>query len=76
MGKMKATKEIISNTKFLLVDIYSLKGAEGSKSGGSRKLFSWCFLTEDNEIYQLPFTSSKNFDPNQSYRWSKVSAYV
>ena len=26
-------------------------------------------------IYQMPFTSSKIIDPNQSYWWSKVSAY-
>ena len=27
-------------------------------------------------IYQMPFTSSKIIDPNQSYWWSKVSAYM
>ena len=31
----------------------NIKGAGGSQSGGSWKLVSWCFLTEDNEIYQL-----------------------
>ena len=42
-------------------------GGGRSKSGGSWNLVLWSFLTEDNEIYQLLFTSSKNVDPNQSY---------
>ena len=53
-----------------------LRGPGGSKSGGSWKLVLWCFLTEDNEIYRLLFTSSKNIDPNQSYRRQKVGAHV
>ena len=38
--------------------------------------FIYCFLIEESEIYQLLFTSSKNIDPSQSYRWSNISAYV
>ena len=34
------------------------------------------FLKEGSEIYQLLFTSWKNFDSSRSYHWSKVSAYV
>ena len=48
--------------------LYDIARGRGSQPDGSWKLISWCFLTESNEIYQLLFTSSKNIDPNQSYR--------
>ena len=57
-------------------DLEELRGPGGSPYDPSWKLILWCFLKERNEIYQLLFTSSKNIYHSQSYRWSKVSAYV
>ena len=56
--------------------VKKFKGAGGEEfqSGGSWKLVLRCFLTEDNDIYQLLFTSSKNIEPN--YRRLKVGAHV
>ena len=45
-----------------------LRGPGGSSYGRSWKLILYCFLIDESEIYQLLFTSSKNIDPDQSYR--------
>ena len=41
-----------------------------------QKLPFWLFLIEEIDIYQMLLVLWKNIIPNQSYRWSKVSACV
>ena len=76
MGNWKSANEILKEAiKKRLFQLF-LGGGAGGPDMTNQKLIICCFLKEENQIYLLVFTSSKNIDRSQGYRWSKVSVFV